>query len=139
MGHKMPPELTRRPNRGVISVLPAEGPNEKVPLWPLDKMRKGEQGLWRSVWKLPQAYAWHHLRYTRVVARYCRLVLRAEDAGNDGSGVTYQAEVRRLETELGLTPRSMHMLNWRIVDSKPEESAISDLEAYRQAVGQESD
>lgn len=135
MAHKRPPELTRRPNRGLISVLPADGPDEKVPSWPLDKMRKGEQALWRSVWKLPQAYAWHQLRYTRVVARCCRMVLRAEDAGNDGSGVTFQAEVRRLETELGLTPRSMFLLNWRIADSKPEVAPISDLEAYRQAVG----
>ena len=135
MAHKKPPEQTQRPNRGLITDLPAEGPGVPAPKWPLDKMRKGEQAFWRTVWKLPQAYAWHHLRCERMVARYVRLAVRAEDAGGDGSGVTWQNEVRQLEDRLGLSPRSMHLLNYRVVDKTGEKSPIADLEAYRKAVG----
>lgn len=133
MATKQAPESTRRPNRGLITNLPAEGPSEPVPKWPLDKYRPGEADLWKSLWRLPQAWAWHHLQYTRTVARYCRLVLRAEDAGGDGSGVVFQGEVRRLETELGLTPRAMHMLNWRIVETQPVLPV--DMAAYKRLVG----
>ena len=54
----------------------------------------------------------------------------------DGSGVTFQGEVRRLEHELGLTPRAMHLLNWRIAPEVTKTSdPVADLEAYRKAVG----
>ena len=136
MAHKKPPEHTRRPNRGLITDLPANGPGRPPPKWPLDKMRKGEQALWRAVWNLPQAVVWHQVRCERIVARYVRLTVRAEDVGNDGSGVTWQNEVRQMEDRLGLSPRSMHLLNYRVIDQSGNEVApISDLEAYRQAVG----
>lgn len=136
MAHKKRPEQTRRPNRGLITELPADGPDNRAPKWPLDKMRKGEHALWRTVWKLPQAALWHQVRCERIVARYVRIVVRAEDLGGNGSGTTWQGEVRQLEDRLGLSPRSMHLLNLRVVDGTGNQVApISDLEAYRQAVG----
>jgi hypothetical protein len=138
MAHKGLPEQVRRPNRGIITDLPAEGPQEPPPKWPLDKQRPGEAELWDQLWGTPQAYAWHRLNCARVVARYCRLVLRAENAGADGSGSVFQLEVRRLETELGLTPKALHMLNWRIVEEPPTTSYEADLAAYKRAVGDES-
>lgn len=67
--------------------------------------------LWAALWKTPQAVAWEALGWTRVVARYTRLVLAAE-AMDGGAGLL--AEARQLEDRLGLTPMSMKRLQWEI-------------------------
>lgn len=137
MSLKKAPETTRRPNRGLITTLPAEGLGIPASDWPLEDLRPGEKKRWEAMWETPQAYAWHLLRTERVVARYVRLALRAENSGGDGSGVTFQGELRRLEHELGFTPRAMHLLNWRVADgTTPKLSDVSDLEAYRRALGE---
>jgi hypothetical protein len=115
--------------------LPAEGPGVPAPPWPLDKQTPAEKKRWEQVWSLPQAAAWHALSVDLVVARWVRLALRAERPGEHGAGVTFQSEVRKLEHDLGLTPRAMHILNWRIVDTPVPSDSVSDLEAYRRAVG----
>lgn len=64
------------------------------------------------------------------MARYVRMAVRAEDLGTDGSGITWQNEVRQMEDRLGLSPRSMHLLNYRVIDESGNEFApISDLDA----------
>jgi hypothetical protein len=54
--------------------------------------------------------AWERLGWTRVVARYARLVIAAERLDKDA-----MSEARQLEDRLGLTPKAMRLLLWEIV------------------------
>src|SRR5687768_527177 len=90
--------------------LPASGRSGPAPAWPLTRMQAGEKSLWGYLWRLPQAVAWESLRCERVVARYCRMCIRAESpeaARSDSS------EVRQLEEKLGLTPMALLKLRWK--------------------------
>jgi hypothetical protein len=90
-------------------VLPAEGRKGSTPAWPLELLSSSEADLWRDLWATPQAVAWEHMGWTRVVARYCRFVLAAENGNKDA-----MAEARQLEDRLGLTPKAMRLLLWTI-------------------------
>lgn len=108
-----PPKVDpiRRNARTAPLKLPSEGRKGPPPRWPLPgRRRAGEAALWSDLWATPQAVAWERLGWTRVVARYCRVVLVAESLDRDAL-----AEARQLEDRLGLTPKSMRMLLWEIV------------------------
>ena len=89
--------------------LPAEGRKGDTPPWPLELQLDSELALWRDLWATPQAVAWERLGFTRVVARYCRFVLAAENCNKDA-----MAEARQLEDRLGLTPKAMRLLLWTV-------------------------
>ena len=95
--------------------LPSEGRQGPAPLWPLDSggPTADEGPLWDQLWATPQAVAWERLGWTRVVARYCRVVLAAEGLDKDAL-----SEARQLEDRLGLTPKSMRMLLWEVVSDE---------------------
>jgi hypothetical protein len=90
--------------------LPAEGRGGPTPSWPLSGPEDAESRVWSELWATPQAVAWERLGWTRVVARYARLVVAAEDLNKDAL-----AEARQLEDRLGLTPKAMRLLLWEIV------------------------
>jgi hypothetical protein len=90
-------------------VLPAGGRQGDTPDWPLELVSSAELGLWKDLWATPQAVAWERLGFTRVVARYCRFALLAENGNKDAF-----AEARQLEDRLGLTPKAMRLLLWTI-------------------------
>lgn len=105
-------DAARRNARVGPQELPAEGRRGPTPKWPLEgRMRSGELRLWRELWHTPQAVMWERSGWTRVVARYCRVVCAAE-ATNDR---TLLAEARLLENELGMTPKAMRLMLWTIV------------------------
>jgi hypothetical protein len=95
--------------------LPAEGRKGAAPKWPLERQSAAEKQAWTELWHTPQAVAWERLGFTRVVARYCRLMLRAEAPIADKDAL---AEVRQLEDRLGLTPKAMRLLLWEIVEDE---------------------
>lgn len=104
--------------------LPAEGRTGRVPAWPLPgPMRVGEKEAWRSLWHTPQATAWERLGWNRVVGRYCRVMVEAEEE----LSVNLLAEARQLEDRLGLTPKAMRLLLWVIVGD-----SVADQRARRQ-------
>lgn len=103
------PDAVRRNARSGIEMLPAEGRQGDAPLWPLDLMTPAEADLWRDLWATPQAVAWERHGWTRVVARYVRCVLAAEELNKDA-----MSEARQLEDRLGLTPKAMRMLMWQV-------------------------
>jgi hypothetical protein len=74
---KMEPQRGAR-GRGITN-LPAEGRKGEPPEWPLDEQTPAEAGLWADLWTTPQAVAWEHHGWTRVVARYVRCALAAEE------------------------------------------------------------
>lgn len=95
--------------------LPMEGRKGPAPKWPLGKGSAAELAVWRELWSLPQALMWEKSRWFRTVARYVRILQRAEslDAGRDA-----MSEARQLEEHLGLTPKAMKSLMWVVVDDE---------------------
>lgn len=112
------PNAKRRNARVGITVLPASGRKGRAPAWPLPgRMAAGEQAAWRELWKTPQAVAWERLGMTRVVARYCRILVESERPfAKDAWG-----EARQLEDRLGLTPKSMKALMWVVSEDEVAE------------------
>jgi hypothetical protein len=92
-------------------------------------MRAGEKAAWASLWHTPQAVAWERLGYTRVVARYCRCMVAAEEELDN----KLLAEARQLEDRLGLTPKSMRLLLWTVVGD-----TVAEQRARRQEEEQQS-
>ncbi len=92
--------------------LPAEGYQGEVPPWPLPGRTSGaEREAWAQLWRTPQAVAWVQLGWTRTVARYCRIMVRAE---RSNSTAAVQAQATTLEDRLGLTPKAMRLLLWTV-------------------------
>jgi hypothetical protein len=90
--------------------LPAEGRFGAAPTWPLSG---GSPDVWDELWATPQAVAWERLGWTRVVARYVKVLGYCEDPESLSVGLL--GEARQLEDRLGLTPMSMLRLRWEIV------------------------
>jgi cation diffusion facilitator CzcD-associated flavoprotein CzcO len=98
-------------------VLPAEGRAKEPPAWPLyGPSTLAERQIWAELWATPQAVAWERLGWTRIVARYARCVLAAEELNKDA-----MAEARQLEDRLGLTPKAMRLLLWTIASDEVAE------------------
>lgn len=98
--------------------LPAEGRKGDPPPWPASgRMSKPLATAWAELWATPQAVMWQRLGWTREVARYCRLLVRAEQPS---STAAVHAQATALADRLGLTPKAMRLLLWEIV---PDELA----------------
>jgi len=102
-----------RRNAGEWRKLPAAGRQGPPPPWPLSTPDVPTELLWGELWSSPQAVVWDELGWTRVVARYAKLVIEAE-AGD--APVALLAEVRQMEDRLGLTPLAMRKNYWSIDD-----------------------
>lgn len=125
---KLDPQRGAR-GRGVL-VLPAEGRKGPAPRWPLDEPPlPTERKLWRDLWKTPQAVEWERLGWTRVVARYVRCALPAEDLLPIAMG-----EARQLEDRLGLTPKAMRLLLWTISTDEMAEKRQEASEGARKRI-----
>lgn len=109
--------VRRNPRTGPV-ILPANGRPDPAPEWPLaEPPDTEEQAAWRDLWRTPHAVMWEQLGWTRTVARYCRVMVAAEQPG---AKITLMAEARQLEDRLGLTPRAMRALLWQVA---PDEVA----------------
>lgn len=106
-----------------LTLLPAAGREGDPPPWPLAATSVEELALWAEVWSTPQAAAWETLGWSRVVARYVRLCLAAE---NPASSIGVAAEVRQLEDRLGLTPMAMLRLRWKVTTDELAERRDPD-------------
>lgn len=123
---------SRNPRVGPLN-LPGGGRRGRVPSWPLGSQVTQEQRqLWVRLWRTPQAVAWEHLGWTRVVARYVLVVLEAEH----GLDPKVLAQAVALEDRLGLTPKAMRLLLWTVdhggeqVEGAP--AGVASLEDRRQ-------
>ena len=128
------PELRRRRNKALpFTDLPASGRPGKPPPWPLGRATAAQTRLWKSLWATPQAVAWERVSWTRVVARYCLLVLEAE---KPDPKPMLMSEVRQLEDRLGLTPKAMRMMGWSIVqdvddDGDQNPGTVTTIASYK--------
>ncbi len=120
--------------------LPANGYEGEIPPWPL-RMHQDldfatrEEAVWEQLWRTPQAAAWATLGWTRVVARYCRMVVAAESAGGHihcgecdtpsppvKLDASLLGQVTAMEDRLGLTPKAMRLMLWVVAHDEVEEA-----------------
>jgi hypothetical protein len=104
-----PDEQRRRRNAVVAMTKLPERREAPAPDWPLTKPIKLELEAWAFLWTLPQSVAWERDSSARLVARYCRTLVKAEN-GFD----LLLPEVRMLEDRLGLSPMAMLRLRWEV-------------------------
>lgn len=125
----------RRNARTGPLMLPAQGRTDPTPPWPLEDQTASELDAWADLWATPQAVAWEKLGWTRLVARFCRLMVASEQ--HDATAALL-AEVRQLEDRLGLSPMSMRRLLWQItsdeVGEKRSERASETVRGRLRAV-----
>lgn len=121
---KDPAQRRRRNRPAEVTTLPAEGRQGRAPAWPLSKMVAGELAAWRDAWATPQAVAWEQLGWTRVVARYVRVLVAAE---LPGANAQVLSECRQMEDRLGLSPMAMRRLQWKVAGE--DEAPAADLAA----------
>ncbi|MGH8999896.1 MAG: hypothetical protein ACRDY7_10965 [Acidimicrobiia bacterium] len=67
--------------------------------------------MWGRVWRTPAAVAWERLGWVDQVARYVRVLTRAEQ--RDAS-LPALVEARHFEDRLGLNPMGMLRLRWEV-------------------------
>lgn len=110
------PNPVRRNARVGVVTLPAEGRKGPTPAWPLPGGMDGfEEQVWRELWATPQAVAWERFGWTRVVARYCRVLVEAEQRSAKASS---RNQASLLEDKLGMTPKAMRLLLWQIASDE---------------------
>src|SRR5690349_15060649 len=129
------PNARRRNHRADWRRLPAKGRTGEPPAWPMPRPSKAALELWAQLWSTPQAVAWEELGWTRVVARYVKLVLATEKSNASSSLL---GEVRQLEDRLGLNPMAMRRLYWLVEEapaSEVQSADVADLDAYRSQLG----
>lgn len=115
----------RRNVRPDWRTLPLAGRSGDAPEWPMLEPSVAELALWADLWRTPQAVAWFELGWSRVVARYVRLLIQSENPDVDSpayAGVALLGEVRQLEDRLGLTPLAMRRLQWEMEPAQQEAS-----------------
>ena len=118
----------RKVDRDGWTSLP-ERTDTATPAWPLASLFLGtddaqviaaaeraerELDVWRSLWALPQATAWHRLGWTHEVAMYVRLLVGAERSADTKA----LAEARMWSDRLGLNPAAMLRNRWRVASDE---------------------
>jgi len=73
------------------------------------QQRNAETGLWRELWRTPQAVIWEQLGWPREVAQYVRWKVRAEQGDLEAG-----KEARQWSDRLGLNPLALLRLRWEI-------------------------
>ena len=124
----LPSPNARRTNAPTIPTtnLPASGRKGRAPALPSwVKLGAAGKAFWAWAWKTPQACAWGvGVGQEPVVARRAALediLARSEDAP-----LPLMKEMRELDDRLGLTPKGLEALRWKIVaDPEPEAAAPS--------------
>lgn len=114
--------------------LPAEGRKGEPPEWPVGgRVSAAERKAWAELWSTPQAAAWDRLGSgtRREVARYCRLLVRAERV--DATAAVH-SQATALADRLGLTPKAMRMLLWEIVSDEVTEKRESSEDDVRSRI-----
>lgn len=108
--HRRPPAATAR---AAIVDLPAAGCDLPVPKMPPGRAwTKADRARWRELWQSPQAIMWDDTARGTVA-----VLLVYEAAILAGEASAWQAQEARYAADaLGLTPKAMAALGWRIVD-----------------------
>lgn len=126
----IPGASERHRGAAVDRLLPAAGRKGRAPKWPSGHdPDPDEAAAWSRLWRLPQAVAWKSLPgASEQVERYARLsvaVSRDLDAGEVKAAVL--AQMRGMESDLGIGPTGMAKLRWRIEDAPTRPATVTQL------------
>jgi len=98
--------------------LPAEGRKGAAPrLPPLREWSTETLRLWREVWRKPQATMWHDVEAVVPLA----IVWQDLQVLAPERTAALLAELRQVENALGLGPRALAQLRWRVVSDEVAE------------------
>lgn len=108
--HRRPPTASAR---AALVDLPAEGCDLPVPPMPPGRAWSGDdRDRWEELWQSPQAIMWDDTARGTVA-----VLLVYESEVLAGTASAWQAQEARYAADaLGLTPKAMVGLGWRIVD-----------------------
>ena len=126
------PSVRRRRNATPgFRQLPAEGRSGPAPDFPLSAPTQAELEMWSRLWALPQATEWERIQCEDMVALYVRTFSMATSAGVEGAQLQkLLAEVRQLDSKIGISPSAMQALRWERADPpQAEEKANGTAEA----------
>jgi len=131
----LPSPTRRRRNAAAIptTLLPAAGHKGRPPALPswVELARAG-RAWWRFAWRTPQAAGWGP-SFAPVVARRAGLEDDFASAPDLKTRLALAKELRELDDRLGLTPKGMAALRWRIVDErKTDPAAVDELSRQRE-------
>lgn len=118
-----PAKPNSRAHRGSVGAknplieLPATGCELPIPKIPTGaNWSRAQRARWRELWSSPQATQWDE----SVKGTIVRLIV-FETAVLSGNASAWQAlEARHAEDSLGLTPKAMVAMGWRIVERDDE-------------------
>lgn len=107
----------------VRAVLPREGRSGRppaMPPWvPVDDWA---EMMWRRWWASPQATQWDSKTTPAILGRMLLLYAEAPQS----------SEIRQIEQQLGLTPKSMRDLGWRVADDETAEKRTETSQSVPQ-------
>lgn len=104
----------RNPHAFAWVDLPHDGRKGAAPAMPkLVDWTKDDEAFWKTLWRKPQATQWSTM--VELVARLALLRHVMLDGGEKVSTAACSAEMRQIEDRLGLSPKAMLQLRWRIV------------------------
>ncbi len=108
--HRRPPQAAAR---AALVELPASGCDLPVPDLPAGReWTEPDRARWDELWQSPQALMWDDTARGTVA-----VLIVYESAILAGKASAWQAQEARYASEaLGLTPRAMASLGWRIAD-----------------------
>lgn len=119
----------------VLTALPAEGYQGKIPDFPLpaDAERGDrEQDMWEWVWRTPQATAWITQPWRwYIVAMWVRTAVGCEQIN---ATAAEKNALHRFADQIGLTPAGLKENGWKISAPVVEEPAPAAKPAARPAV-----
>lgn len=117
------PEGTRvRRHTNTFDSLPMNGYEGPIPDWPLLVATEFELERWERLWRTAQASQWVRMHIEFTVARYVRLVLTVEaDTKNNLATAQTLNTVTSLEDRLGLSPKALQNLSWKIASDEVAE------------------
>lgn len=115
------PEGTRvRRGTNPFEPLPMSGYDGPIPDWPLHEATEGELERWERLWRSAQAQKWVTMHIETVIARYVRLSLMVEyETKNNMATAQTLNTLVTLEDRLGLSPKALQNLSWKIAEDEP--------------------
>ena len=93
-----------------------DGVHKKKDSSSTEAWNRRERELWRDLWRLPQAIAWHMPEFAylfNTVALYCRQFVICESPDAKAAD---RSTLQRYADTIGLTPQGLRLNGWQIVD-----------------------
>ena len=114
-----------------VLTLPAEGCSKRAPKWEPNsdssdagrRLNAREEQIWRNVWHLPQAVAWHMPEYAYLKPIVRMYVVACAVAETEQATAADRTVVLKYAEQIGLTTAGLRRLYWHIANTDTKSSA----------------